>query len=173
MKSTPFSKNLILLLKENEFEVKSDDPFLTFNKLSWSKAILLIPVFFITLIAVAHIQQHPLKTLAAILSIALITKMIWIHLTKHLHFQIDFSDNTFKFFDQEGKLHWAFLNEIEEIYWVSRFEGEAHEVSIHLRMNNNSSFKIFQFQCEYPEATIEIIELYSFLEKSINKIRVI
>lgn len=183
MKDPIFSKKTMRMLEDNEFALKQDGTFLTFKKVSLAKAMLLIPVFFLSLIAVVHIQQHPLKTLVAILIIALTTKAIWVRLTKKLHFQVDFSDQTFKFHDKKKNLHWHFLNEVSEIAWKSRFvseyasafknTSEEHEISIVLRMNNNKVLTVFQFQSDYAEPGAEFMEVYSFLENTIKNIKII
>lgn len=176
-----FSKKTIQMLEYNDFSVNVDKRFITFKKIYLAKAMLLIPAFFLTLIAVVHIQQHPLKTLAAILIIALITKMIWTGLTKKVHFQIDFSDNTFKFYDNKKNQHWSFLNDVDELSWKSRFvseyssafksTSEEYEISIQLKMNDNRLFTIFQLQCDYSEPTSEILEVYFFIENILKSIR--
>jgi predicted membrane protein len=169
------------MLENNEFAVKVDDPFITFLRVSLSKALLLIPAFFLTLIAVVHIQQHPLKTLAAILVIALFAKALWVRLTRKIHFQIDFSDNTFKFYDHKKNLYWHFLQDVEEVSWKSRFVGEyvnplkntcqKHEITIRLKMKNEKLLTVFCFESDYPEPSREIMELYSLLESSICRIK--
>ncbi|MFK7953363.1 MAG: hypothetical protein AB8B73_11000 [Ekhidna sp.] len=171
------------MLQENEIEVKVNYPFVTFKKVSVSNAVLIIPAFLLSLIAVVHIQQHPLKTLAVIIIIALITKALWLRLTKKLHFQIDSSDHTFKFYDQHKNLHWHFLNEVIEIGWKSRFiseysndfksTNEEYEISILLRTNKNKVLPVFQFQSGYAEPGPEFLEIYSFLENSIKNIKII
>lgn len=183
MQNIPFSKKTIQMLEDNEFAVKKDGAFLSFKKVSLAKAILLVPVFFLSLIAVAHIQQHPLKTLVAILIIALITKVIWTRLTKKLHFQIDFSDNTFKFYDYKRNLHWHYLQDIEELSWSSKFvseyasafksTSEEHEVSFKIKLKNGRVLTIFKFASDYAEPTKEINELYSFFENTFKNIKVI
>lgn len=183
MVTTPFSSKTVLMLEDNEFTVKKEGSFLTFRKVSVAKSMLLIPAFFLTLIAVVHIQQHPVKTLAAILIISLFTKALWVGITKKIHFQVDFSDSTFKFYDRDKTLHWYYLQDIAELSWSSRLVSERtnsfkntsqeHEVSINFRLNNGRMLNVFNFVSDHAEPTPEIIEIYSFLENTVKKIKVI
>lgn len=172
-----FSKQAIELLKDNGYNFKKKDHIVSFRHYSGDRIGLVLIGLFLFLASFVLLVKGNVPLWAGSVGL-LITALviIWRRMTDKSLLMFDLKDKTF-FHKKNGSSIWLPLNNISDITLKSRPTGgtplddtdEDHQITICLVLESNKKMVLFKFHSYFQQPSIQIKEIYNWVETTAGK----